>query len=65
METDIVEGIIMENNVKKTYETPKAEKIMFNYRDQVVAASQGCQSRWVNIGVASCVEGNKHLEHLN
>lgn len=65
METDIVEVIIMENNVKKTYETPKAEKIMFNYRDQVVAASQGCLSAWVNIGAASCVEGNKHLEHLN
>ena len=26
---------MMENNVKKTYETPEAEKIMFNYRDQV------------------------------
>ena len=24
---------------KKTYETPEAEKMMFNYRDQVVAAS--------------------------
>lgn len=65
METDIVEGIIMENNVKKTYETPEAEKIMFNYRDQVVAASQNCPSRWVNIGVSSCAEGNKHLEQLN
>ena len=26
---------------KKTYETPEAEKMMFNYRDQVVAASAG------------------------
>ena len=34
----------MKNNVKKNYETPEAEKIMFNYRDQVVAASSGCQS---------------------
>ena len=65
METDIVEVIIMENNVKKTYETPEAEKIMFNYRDQVVAASQGCLSVWVNIGAGSCTEGNKHLEHLS
>ena len=56
---------MMENNVKKTYETPEAEKIMFNYRDQVVAASQGCLSAWVNIGTGSCTEGNKHLEHLN
>ena len=55
----------MENNEKKTYETPEAEKIMFDYRDQVVAASQNCQSVWVNIGVSSCTEGNKHLEHLN
>lgn len=55
----------MENNTKKNYETPEAEKIMFNYRDQVVAASQGCQSAWVNIGVNSCTEGNKHLEYLN
>ena len=56
---------MMEKNVKKIYETPEAEKIMFNYRDQVVAASQGCQSVWVNIGASSCTEGNKHLEHLN
>ena len=55
----------MENNEKKIYETPEAEKIMFNYRDQVVAASQGCLSVWVNTGVGSCTEGNKHLEHLN
>lgn len=55
----------MENNTKKNYETPEAEKIMFNYRDQVVAASQACLSRWVYIGVDSCTQGNKHLEHLN
>lgn len=55
----------MENNTKKNYETPEAEKIMFNYRDQVVAASQGCQDVWINIGTASCTEGNKHYEHWN
>lgn len=55
----------MENNTKKNYETPEAEKIMFNYRDQVVAASQGCQDVWINIGVNSCTEGNRHHEHLN
>lgn len=27
--------------MKKIYETPEAEKITFNYRDQVVAASSG------------------------
>ena len=56
---------MMKNNVKKTYETPEAEKIMFNYRDQVVAASQGCQSVWVNIGASSCVEGTKHHQYLS
>ena len=55
----------MENNVKKNYETPEAEKIMFDYRDQVVAASQICRDVWVNIGVSSCEQGNKHHEHLN
>lgn len=55
----------MKNNVKKNYETPEAEKIMFNYRDQVVAASSGCQSVWINMGIAFCMEGNKHLENLN
>lgn len=56
----------MENNVKKNYETPEAEKIMFNYRDQVVAASSGdkCMDRWVNQGLYSCTEGNKHYEHI-
>lgn len=60
-----MEDIAMENNVKKNYQTPEAEKIVFNYRDQVVAASQTCTDAWVNIGNSSCTEGNKHLEHLN
>lgn len=53
--------------MKKTYETPEAEKMMFNYRDQVVAASTGnnCESVWVNRGVYSCTEGNAHWEYLN
>lgn len=57
----------MENNTKKNYETPEAEKIMFNYRDQVVAASQGCQSGsvWIFIGPNSCSEGNKHHQYVN
>lgn len=51
---------------KKIYVAPEAEKMMFNYRDQVVAASIGdkCTDRWVNIGDESCTEGNVHLEHL-
>lgn len=54
----------MENNVKKNYETPEAEKIMFNYRDQVVAASQ-CLSVWVNEGDGRCTDGNELLKPLD
>lgn len=53
--------------MKKAYETPEVEVVKFQYRAQVVAASgtTTCESVWVNIGVSSCVEGQKHLEHLN
>ena len=56
----------MENNVKKNYQTPDAEKIVFNYRDQVVAASGGdkCVDRWIYQGTFSCTEGKQKLEHL-
>ena len=53
----------MENIEKKTYETPEAEKMLFNYRDQVVVAS-ACTDRWVNVGNGSCTSDNAHLEHL-
>lgn len=56
----------MEMTAKKTYETPEAEKMLFNYRDQVVVASNNtCQSVWVNVGVSNCTDGNKHMEYLN
>ena len=54
---------MMEN--KKTYETPHAVTMKFNYRDQVVAASKECESVWVNIGENSCTDGNQHYEQLN
>lgn len=54
----------MENNVKKNYETPEAEKMIFNYRDQVVASSDKCVDRWIYVGDSSCTEGNQHLEHI-
>lgn len=50
--------------MKKTYETPEAEKMEFCYRDQVVAASANCTDKWVNVGDGSCTDGNAHLEHL-
>ena len=56
----------MEMTAKKTYETPEAEMMMFNYRDQVVVASSGnCPSVWVNIGNVVCTEGNGHHEYLS
>ncbi len=38
--------------MKKTYETPTAQKIEFRYRDQVVAASGGviCTQQWIGLG---------------
>lgn len=39
--------------MKKTYETPVAEKIEFCYEDQIVASGgTGCQEYWVIAGVA-------------
>lgn len=57
----------MENNIKRNYETPAAEKMEFNYCDQVVAASQAqsCVSVWINQGGDSCESGNAFLKPLN
>lgn len=49
--------------MKKTYETPVAEKVEFQYQEQVVA-STGCVSKWVNEGVFECTDGNKHEAYL-
>ena len=51
--------------MKKTYETPEATKMMFNYHDQVVAASTQCIDVWINTGEGSCTDGNAHYERLN
>lgn len=52
----------MEN--KKTYETPEAEKMLFNYRDQVVVASNTyCEMvsvREANLTV-QCVESSEYM----
>jgi len=51
--------------MKKNYEAPIVEKIAFQYRDQVVAAS-GCISVWIKEGGNSCPEQDQeHFEHLN
>ena len=44
--------------MKKTYETPNAEKISFQYQEQVVASNADkCDSAWVNVGDGSCDNG--------
>lgn len=54
--------------MKRTYETPSAEKIAFCYQEQV-AASSGidgsngqCFSVWINIGDDGCKRGNTLFE---
>lgn len=42
--------------MKKTYVAPVAEKINFEYKDQVVVASGNCTNQWTNIGDAGCKE---------
>lgn len=54
----------METNMKKTYETPVAEKIEFCYKDQVVASGTKCISQWIYTGATSCTDGNQHLAWL-
>lgn len=53
--------------MKKNYETPVAEKVTFQYEEQVVASTgEKCISAWLNAGGSSCVEGDpEHVEYLN
>ena len=56
--------------MKKTYETPNAEKISFQYQEQVVASNFGggsntCVDLWVNIGDQSCTEGDRFIMSSN
>ena len=47
--------------MKKIYETPNAEKINFEYQEQVVASNvKPCIEKWTNtspVGTGSCTEG--------
>lgn len=42
--------------MKKTYETPVAEKVTFQYQEQVTASgtTKDCTSQWTNIGDSTC-----------
>ena len=51
--------------MKKSYETPSAEKIQFQYQEQVLASNATCQDVWVNVGFDACTDGNAHWESLN
>jgi hypothetical protein len=44
--------------MKRMYEKPTAEKVEFNYQEQVVAASGGCQYKYVNVGADRCGDGH-------
>ncbi len=39
--------------MKKKYEAPTAEAVKFEYKDQVVAASGGCQHGYKNVPTIS------------
>ena len=49
--------------MKKTYVAPVAEKINFEYKDQVVATS-GCTNQWINTGDSSCDSQDKYKSFL-
>lgn len=51
--------------MKKTYETPVAEKVEFCYKDQVVASGDRCMSVWINQGIEYCESGNPTLWEQN
>ena len=52
--------------MKKTYETPNAEKISFEYQEQVVASNAGnnCISTWINTGAEYCADDNKFQQKI-
>ena len=48
--------------MKKTYETPSAEIVKFQYRDQVVVASGVCSVTNIRVG-DECGSGDKVYTH--
>ena len=40
--------------MKKFYETPVAEKVTFQYQEQVTASGATCTNQWTNIGDDTC-----------
>ena len=55
----------MENIEKKTYETPEAEKMLFNYRDQVVVASGCIVSGSYSHEVGNCSSSDASADYTN
>lgn len=50
--------------MKDTYEKPVAEKIVFSYQEQVVAASSNCTNQWTNTGDDKC-DNNEFVKNFN
>lgn len=40
--------------MKQNYTTPTAEKISFEFEDQITTSSGACGSYWTNIGDSTC-----------
>lgn len=53
--------------MKKTYETPVAEKIEFRYQEQVAASIStiSCIPVWINIGETVCEKDNTLYDPKN
>ena len=42
--------------MKKFYETPAAEKVTFQYQEQVTASGGTCTNQWTNTGDDTCLK---------
>lgn len=51
--------------MKKSYETPVAEKVAFRYQEQVAASTSNCISYWSNIGMFACDDEPIFIERPN
>ena len=51
-------------NMKKEYETPVAEKVNFQYQEQVAASGSVCTEEWKHTGDTSCTS-QQWVRNLN
>lgn len=50
--------------MKRNYETPVAEKVTFQYQEQVTASGATCTNQWTNLGEATC-DSFEWVKNLN